>query len=225
MGFQELASGNDLTAFESGGFSSWDKVKALSWGLSKTLEADIQIAAVYDRDYFCDEEIEEIKTKLSKDLRLSHIHSRKEIENYFLVPSVLDRVLEKSIDERERRSGASIERSLSAADILEDVTNLFRSSIQGQYISKRTAFFKSTHIDAATVATQTIEIFDAKWSCLQERLTIVPGKQVLKKFREKVKDIYGVNLTDNKIINGFKINEVPEDMIGLVEKMEEFRQS
>jgi hypothetical protein len=51
LGFSDLASGNDLTAFESGGFSSWEKIKALSWGIKNTIEETMKIFAVYDIDY------------------------------------------------------------------------------------------------------------------------------------------------------------------------------
>ena len=37
MGFQELSSGADITPFESGGYSSWERVKSLAWGIQKTL--------------------------------------------------------------------------------------------------------------------------------------------------------------------------------------------
>jgi predicted ATP-dependent endonuclease of OLD family len=223
LGYAELSSGNDLTPFESGGFTSWDKVKALSWGLSKTLDAKIPIAAVYDRDYFCQEEIDKIHQELSSELDVAHIHGRKEIENYLLIPSILERVLDKAIKEREKRTQKSVPRSESISEILERITEQERTKIQSQYIAKRNDFLKKTGKDSATITTETIDQFDKKWKTLDERMEIVPGKQILKMLRDKIQSLYATNLTDVKIIDEFKSYEVPKDLADLIERLESFR--
>lgn len=223
FGYEELASGNDLTPFESGGFSSWDKVKALAWGLSKTLDANIPIVAVYDRDYFCDEEITEIHQELSSELKLACIHKRKEIENYLLVPSVLERVLDQAIKERERRSQTVIERKETARDILDRITEQEKTDIQAQYIARRSDFLKKTGKDAATITMETIRWFDKRWKELDRRMEIVPGKQILRMLRDEVQKLYCVNLTDIRIIDEFTGKEVPDDIATLIENLEAFR--
>ena len=48
------------------------------------------IAAIYDRDHFCQEQVDHVVNTLSTALKFAHIHSRKEIENYlswFPLPS------------------------------------------------------------------------------------------------------------------------------------------
>ncbi|MCY4342225.1 MAG: AAA family ATPase [Gammaproteobacteria bacterium] len=47
----KLAAGRDLIVTLSGGFGSWAKIKGLSWGLGETLNSDVSIAAVFDRDF------------------------------------------------------------------------------------------------------------------------------------------------------------------------------
>ena len=101
----DLASGNNLTAFESGGFSSWENIKSFAWGVKNTIDANMKLFAVYDRDYYCQEEIEGILESLKAELTHAHIHERKEMENYLLVLPVLQRVLEKQIENKQRRSG------------------------------------------------------------------------------------------------------------------------
>ena len=223
LDYEKLSSGNDLTSLESGGFSSWDKIKSLSWGLSKTLNAVIPIAAVYDRDYYCEEYINEMDKELSLELKLAHIHKRKEIENYLLVPSVLERVLEKAIKEREKRSQNFLDRSESICDILNRITEQEKNKIQSQYIAKRTEFLKKTGIDAATITMETLEWFETKWKTLEQRMEIVSGKQTLKMLRDEVQKLYCVNLTDIRIIDEFTRNEIPNDLVKLIERLEVFR--
>ena len=105
LGFIDLAAGSGLTALESGGFESWSKVQALAWGFRNTLRSELKLAVIYDRDYRCDGESDQLKTELEGEVGLVHFHDRKEIENYLLSPDILARAAEKVVRERDRRSG------------------------------------------------------------------------------------------------------------------------
>ena len=59
-GYEELASGLGITPVKSGGFASWERVSVLGWGLERTLGVSLQLGAVYDRDFFCAEQVEAV---------------------------------------------------------------------------------------------------------------------------------------------------------------------
>ena len=105
LGLQELAAGSGIIALPSGGFGSWQRVTTLASGIAQALGASLSIAAVYDRDYFWSEQIQEVVTALSEHLKLAHVHERKEVENYLLIPDVLDRALRRAVDESVARRG------------------------------------------------------------------------------------------------------------------------
>jgi energy-coupling factor transporter ATP-binding protein EcfA2 len=220
---QELASGSDLTFFESGGFSSWERVKSLSWGIKNTLGADISIAAIYDHDYWCDEQIHKTLNDLKSELTFAHIHSRKEIENYLLVPEVLDRAFKKSIIEKERRLGISINPDETITDILVNLTNAKEEEIQGQYIAKHIEYLKFSGKDSGTLSVEAIKRFKEKWQKLETRLEIVPGKQILSLLRSHIDNKWSVNLTDYKIIDEFRKEDIPTDLITLLHQLDEYR--
>jgi predicted ATPase len=223
LGFHDLAAGNDLTPVESGGFTSWERVKATAWGIEKALGDTIKIAAVFDRDYFSPEEISSIVDDLASHLELAHIHERKEMENYLLVPEVLERALAKASAERARRTGDSPAASETIAELLNAITNPMKGAVQAQYIAKRTKFFERERLDPATITAATIEWFDSKWNDLGTRMEIVPGKEVLSSLRDRVQSIQGVSLTDVRIIDEFRITEVPGDLKSLIEKLDQYR--
>jgi Zn-dependent oligopeptidase len=56
-------------------------------------------------------------------------------------------------------------------------------------------------------------------------MTIVPGKEVLKALREHLQRVYGLSLTDAKIVDAFHKDEVPRDIKQLVNALELFRPS
>jgi predicted ATP-dependent endonuclease of OLD family len=223
----ELAAGNDITQLESGGYSSWPKVRALAWGLKNTLGADIQIGAVYDRDYWCEAETDKVLLDLKNDLKFAHIHLRKEIENYLLVPSVLDRCVKAALREKTKRGSLAAEddRHVDTHKILDQLSTKFQTELQGQYISKFSEFHKSQGKDGATLAREALDFFNMKWSHLDKRMEIVCGKTILKELRGYALDTWGVSLTDFKIIDEFRADEVPVDLYLLIKNLEEYRLS
>ncbi len=223
LGFPGVSSGLNVTPVESGGFGNWEKLPGLAWGIEKALGTPLRLGAVFDRDYFCTEEIEEILNRLGKGFELAHFHGRKEIENYLLAPTVLERALAKAIYERQLRSGKLTPSGYPTAIILEQITNKFRADVLGQFIAKRNAFFKNAKRDPATLTTETVQEFDLKWGNLDQRMSIVPGKETLKLFREYAQTEHSVSLTDYRIIDEFRREEVPKEMQYLVERLEQFR--
>lgn len=221
----DLASGNNLTAFESGGFSSWEKIKSFAWGVKNTIDANMKLFAVYDRDYYCQEEIEGILESLQAELTHAHIHERKEMENYFLVLPVLQRVLEKQISNRQRRSGEEININKNIADYLEGITNEIKFDAQSQYIAKRIAHHQGSNRDTGTISREAIESFEVIWADIDTRMGIVPGKTTLRMLRNAVQEDYKVNLTDVQIIDEFKRYEIPQDLLDLIDQLESFRAS
>ena len=219
----ELSSGVDITAFESGGFSSWQKVKALSWGFNRTIGPSIFIGAIYDRDFWCNEELNEIQEELKKNLDFAHIHEKKEIENYLLIIPVLERALSRAINDREKRTNTTIELTGNISSILERITASKKDYIQSQYLAKRSEFLRDRGQDVATINAETIRQFNVKWSDINTRLSIVPGKDVLRDLRSEIDGLYGVSLTDIKIIDEFRGEEIPEDFICLINSLEQIR--
>jgi len=219
-----LAAGTDITALESGGFSSWERIRALASGFEQALGFELHVGAIFDRDFWCDEEISNIKKELERHLQFSHIHDRKEIENYLLVPTMLERVLDKALRERERRVGVNCERTHSIEELLIAITEPMRAGIQAQYIAKHVEYLRGSKIDASTITSDAIRIFEVSWNDISKRMAIVPGKAVLASLRTEITRLYAVNLTDHKIVSEFTDNEVPKDLVILLQGLEHYRQ-
>jgi len=223
LGFDELSTGNDVTAFDSGGFTSWEKVKSFAWGAKRTIDSRMKIYAVYDRDYFCDEEIANISMELGKELTGSHILARKEMENYLLEIDVLQRVLLKQLDQKNKRQGTVTKQTKSVGQYLTELTEPFRIEVQSQYLARKLAFLRSSGTDASTVSIQVVQAFEKRWSNIKERMCIVPGKSVLRALRDAVQTDLGINLTLIQIVDEFKPTEVSADLRNLLESLEGFR--
>lgn len=225
LGYSDLAAGSDLTSMESGGFSGWERIRGLASAFEEALGFGLRVGAVFDRDYWPSEELAEIQESLQQHLAFSHIHDRKEIENYLLLPGVLDRALVAALRDRSLRTGQDLVLDCDAKEILEAVTDNLRSDIQSQCVSKRITFFEHGRRDIATLTKEATKAFEANWLTLEGRLSIVPGKVVLRAFRDEIARRYSVTVTDHRIVTTMRSEEIPSDLANLVKRLDEFRQS
>ena len=227
LGYELLFKGQDITSIESRGFSTWKEIKSFAWGFKTAFNKSLKVAAIFDRDFWCDEEIEKIEEELSKHIALACIHRRKEVENYLLNPKVLQRLLEKLLIEKEKRTGVNLGGVISLSELLKEITEPFKTTFLGQYLSKRINFMKAniTHNDDATLHQETLEMFETKWQNIETRMEVIKGSEILSILREKIQEIYGVTLTDYRIIDEYKIEEIPIEIKKLLKNLEYFRKS
>jgi hypothetical protein len=225
MGLAELASKFDFTVVPVGGFSQWENVKAFAWGIERTLGMPLMLGAIFDRDYRCDEEINAIEQELTSNLKFSHIHQRKELENYLLVPSALDRAIRARLSDHARRRGVHPIIAESAAEILDKITTPMRPEILSQYISYRTNYFRGSRLDISNTTTDAIRIFDSKWDDISTRMEIIPGKTIFNALNKYIGDEYHISLTAIAVISSFSREEILRDMVALLRQIDRFRKT
>jgi energy-coupling factor transporter ATP-binding protein EcfA2 len=225
LGLVELSTGVDLTAAESEGFSRWKTISDFAWGVKKALTTSLKIGAIFDRDYWSEEEILEIHGELKKSLQLVHIHRRKEIENYLLVPSALGRAIRGNLATRTGKSD-----SLSITDdevvaVLERIMEPFRTLVLSQLLARRTEYLrrKGSKLDSATITQTIVSQFESEWTLFERRVEMVPGKEVLRIVRDEIQVKYAVTLTNYRIIESLRRGEVPSDLVTLLTQLEDFR--
>jgi energy-coupling factor transporter ATP-binding protein EcfA2 len=225
LGLQELASGAGIVPLPSGGFGSWSRVTTLAAGIAEALGSSLSIAAIYDRDYYSIEHIKEVVEALSKNLTLARVHARKEIENYLLIPSALGRALDRILTERDALQEVSPRTRADIESLLIAITDPMRDEVMSQLVAKRSEKLKPTGRDPANIMKETIADFNKKWDELATRLTIVPGKEVLRTLRAHLQEHHGVSLTDARIVDAIHRDEIPEDLKDLLRSVDAFRTS
>ena len=223
LGLSELGSGVGTAPFPLGGFPSIQRLKAVTLGVSESLGSSMLFGGIFDRDFRPDEEINELLKSFRSELDLAVILERKEIENYLLVPSVLDKTLARLLEDRSRRGGQSATAGRPISELLREITAPMKADVQSQYIGKREDFLVHTGKDRSTISREAIEIFDRKWNDDQLRLHIVPGKRVLSDLFSRVQSEYKVNLTTARIIEQFRESDIPWDLRQTLRAVDSFR--
>lgn len=98
-----------------------------------------------------------------------------------------------------------------------------QNDVQAQILAKRGDYLRSSGRDSASVTAETIKAFNEQWRNLASRLGLVSGKEVLAKLRTYLQEQYGVSLTDTVIIDSIRREEFPDDLVGLLNKLDAYR--
>jgi energy-coupling factor transporter ATP-binding protein EcfA2 len=224
LGKQPVANRSDFAVIPTEGFNP-QKIVDFSKGIELTLGGTILKAVIFDRDYRSDDEIKEVHNKLNQFASFSHIHRRKELENYLLIPCVLDRAISRRVEEYNKRNGTDIKFEETSEAILTSLTTPLKSKISGQFISKCSGYekIKNPGLDQATITQRLLERFEEAWNDTERRLEIIPGKEVLSTLNAYIQDRYKVTLSPTVIIKEMRTGEIPNEIANLIEEIDSFR--
>jgi energy-coupling factor transporter ATP-binding protein EcfA2 len=196
----------------------------LARGIELTLDAEILKAVILDRDYRSSEEVKEVLAELRKIADLAWIHSCKEIENFLLNPTVLQRAIAARIAERHKRFGGEMKSAPDVAKLLDEITLPMKPAVAGQYLAKRSDFLRKRNpgFDLAASNAEVMMSFEKDWAALESRLSIVSGKQVLAELNQKLQKWVGISVSNTQICGHFKKDEIPQDLQVLLRRIKDF---
>ena len=178
------------------------KVSDYSKGIELTLGAKITKAIVFDRDYRSDEEINALKNEISPCSFFVHIHRRKEIENYLLEQKPIERAIKAKLSEQNDQTGGHQEFKKDVSNLLIELTEALKNTVAAQYQTRSVEYAKKIKpgIDSTTLLGAAIEEFEKRWSALETRLSLVPGKEVLSLLNTYLQEKYHISITPKQII-------------------------
>jgi energy-coupling factor transporter ATP-binding protein EcfA2 len=222
--YEQIANRRDFAVVPIEGFNP-TKLRAFKEGIEKTIGFKINSGVIFDRDYRSEGEVKEEKTDLENGNIFAHIHTRKEIENFLLIPEAVENAIKLRIKERNKRTGEDIQFQENINDILENISDSFKYRTQSQLQSHRLKYEKSKNprIDEATIIESILGDFDLIWKNLNDRLRIIHGKDFLSSLNSYLQDNYKINITNSNIINSIKIELVPKELSDIMELIESFR--
>lgn len=180
-----------------GGWGGWNYAIGSNMLLKNSIDQDIITYCIFDSDFHTDEEISLRKSDARKRFVQLHIWSKKEIENYLLIPQAIYRFIRK----KGRRVGnltyTDVENKLSeiCEDLREDTVDTIISEIQ--QIHKKIDY-------KAAKRTANNKTLDIKSS--------VSGKEVLARLSEWANQTYNVSFSSKHIAQEIEINEIAKEM-------------
>jgi energy-coupling factor transporter ATP-binding protein EcfA2 len=221
-GLNETANRADFAVIPAEGFNP-QKVKYYLEGIAITLGHPVIAAVIFDRDYRTTEECDTIRNNLNDITKFTHILERKELENYLLTFSALDKAINARLVNKENNKDYPVKKDVR--DVLICLTNDLKADVFGQFSSHHWKVFKTQNesTDDSTINKEIMIRFEKLWNNHDERLSMVPGKKLLAMLNAYLSENYGISLTQSYIINCFLKKEIPSEITTLLKKIETFR--
>lgn len=222
----KVSSRSNFAVIPVEGFNP-ERIRSLKRGMETTLGGKISAAAILDKDYRSDGERLSINAECESFCTFVAIHKYKEIENFLLVPTAIDRAATRKVADQAKRTGNGITYSTDAAEVLDDFAVKKKSYVIAQYLASRRSYERknSTGDHEATINIAVLEEFEECWKDVNSRLRVIPGKEVLSAFNQHLQDKYGISITPTAIIDAMRANEIPLDIKQLIHDISDFASS
>lgn len=221
LGVAEVSTRSGFAVVPVHGFNP-QRIRNLKEGMETTLGSTIQSAAILDRDYRGDAERNAIQAECSGFCDIIRIHSAKEIENFLLVPSAIDRAAQRRLVDHAKRSGKSQQFDFDSSSVLSAFAEDRRDYVTAQYLDKRRKFEKSSNPSAqdAVFNESCLQELRRAWS--QSSLTVLPGKEAVSEVNRRLQERHGISITPTAIIDAMHAGEVMPEMKALVNDLAGF---
>lgn len=195
-----------------GGSTQWQKVMYAEWVFTDILGERLRAAVLLDRDYRYSEEVKEFVLQMATKVTLVHVLERKEIENYLLLPKVIEKAIVLQLEQRVARGLITSLPEFDTEDMLTRATQSFENDVFGQRVKNRAGYYQSKGKDIATVVAEENATFRDLWGDLNNRLSMVPGKETLSNLNVLLQGELGVSITHSGIVRCMSRRDVAADL-------------
>ena len=205
VGGIDYLSGSSVTLMRTDGFSNWGRVSTTTWVFKEFFELDVQVAALFDRDYRSDAEVGQFEASMLDKGTCCFVLPFKELENVLLCP--------RAIKAAVRRHGkADIpDEKLDAIDAeLERLMNSVRDEVFGQRMGHFIQFQLKIrpNADTPTLSSNFQREFSVDWKKPGFRASVVPGKRLFADTCRFVQESTGVTLTPTRVVEGLRAVDI-----------------
>jgi predicted ATPase len=218
IGFPDLFSSGIITVIPIDGFNHHTRITNTSWAFAKVLGEEIKLAALLDRDYRAEAEVQKTFSALEKEISLAHILHRKEIENYLLVPTAIGKAILERIKDRQ----IILDGEFDVLTLLYEVTEYFKDDVNAQLMANKLKVVSKFRQDDATIIGEYIRDFERNWTDIDYRFCVIPGKSVFSKINEVIQLKYKVSITYIQVINCMKKSDIGSDLLDFLERLNHF---
>jgi hypothetical protein len=196
-----------------GGWGGWNYAIGSSMLLKNAGGQSIEIYCIIDSDYHTKEEREKRKKEAKRAGVHLHIWQRKEIENYCIVPSAIQRLIASRVPRRKR--------SPTVEDIAKQLALIFEELKENVFDALSTEILAQERKLGAGGANKIArDQIEKAWKSFEGRASIVSGKEVISRLSGWSQEEFNVSLNAATIARHMKADEIPGELSAVVESIE-----
>lgn len=223
---EQVANRSDFAVVPVEGFNP-TRLRAFKEGIEKTIGTKIISAVIFDRDYRSEIEVGMETKELEKINIFVQIHSCKELENYLIIPSAIEKAIQEKLAENNKRAERTITYNEDINELLEMISDDFKYKTQAELQSHQFKYEKAKDpkMNDSVIIEKILKEFEKKWSNISERFKLIPGKQFFSSLNKFLQNKYGFSITHGNIINHLHSSTIPEELKVLIMEIETLRKT
>lgn len=210
-----FADSNDpfdtIPNMEIGGWGGWNYVIGSKMLLKNAGDENIVSYCILDSDYHLEEEIEQryIEAK-QKGVQL-HIWNKKEIENYFIIPDAIFRLIKNNSSRANHLTLDIIKDKID--EIAESFCEDLMDGYSTQHISLNKGYSSGPGNKFARNTLKEIRLAN-------QLLSKISGKNLISQLSTWSQKLFGYSISIPKIINEMKFTEIDSELYDVIHKIE-----
>ncbi len=221
-GYETLAEEAKSPIFQLGGFSQWRRAQTTVWAFKNLLDVEVETLCLFDKDYRSDAEIKEFVANMKASGLECLILDRKEIENYFLHPTAITKAISSRLKAANKDDAdLSVDGIVKAIEL---AASKYKTEVSAHISSNALRFSREngSREDDSTIISRALEDFETRWNTFDGKISLAPGKEVLKKVFDFSQTKFGVSITPAMIQEHMGLNDLDPYLLAVLDKAEQF---
>jgi hypothetical protein len=196
-----------------GGWGGWQYAVGSSMLLRSSVSQQVRSYCIFDSDFHSTRQIAARHAEATEKGLSLHVWSKKELENYLLVPQAIQRVVQRRTREgRVAPMADVISRKLFA------LAGEFEYEVMDALAAELLAENKAAGPTQANRAAR--EKVASVWGTVEGRLSIISGKLLLGRLSEWLQQDYGVSISAAAIARMLLRSEIAEEVVQVLSAIE-----
>jgi len=214
---------DNIPNFNIGGWGGWRYAIGSRMTVKNVGDENIKIYCIFDSDYHIEPDINERYLEANRNNINLHVWKMKEIENYFIIPTVIHRIIAR------KSKNTDVKLGYIETKILE-ICDSFRQEVEDNYSTEIDKYFKhkpkivdfidgNTELskEAKNINRLARKIVEKKW---QKPIEVVPGKKMIKEINKWLTEEFKININLTDLIKNMYSSEINTEMRDVLDKIE-----
>ncbi|GIO89574.1 hypothetical protein [Paenibacillus lactis] len=193
-----------------GGWGGWNYAIGSTMLLNNASNESIRVFCLLDRDYHTDSEINDRLEESKKRGVELHIWSKKEIENYLLVPETIARIVNIS----RKKQGSRVTKETVIEKIMEITEGLKDDAID----AIATEYLEEGKVKKANTIAR--EIVNRHWDSYEKRISLLSGKAILTLLSAWTQQEFSFSFGPIRIARALRREEIADEMVRVLTSIE-----
>lgn len=204
----------DVPYEKTNGWEDWNFARGAVSTMRNAMKSTINVYSIFDSDYRSIEEIEARYQKAKQHKVNLHVWRKKEIENYLLC----ERAIVRLINRRRRRDVAGEAGVKEMQKWIGEIVNDLCPEVIAKYEELQLA--RQRNRPGKGFRAKINEIVEARAAVAGGMHGLVPGKVVIKRLSQRVKEKYGVSLSPAGIAREMRMEEFDKELRDVVDAIQ-----